>query len=174
MNSRYSLHIILILIVLTVLVISVPVLTELSFGAPGNKPSPANYVPESQLVCLDRDKEIVVDLGRLNIPFTRPPKVWSQGIPDTDSMNPVLDAGHNIVLIGAADADNQKILCDALKVGDICTYSSPQGLLLHRIVDISFDEEGRKFTFKGDNNWTNDPWVTRDSQINSLCIAIVY
>jgi len=63
-----------------------------------------------------------------------------------------------------------------LSVGDIAAYSSDfaDGTIIHRIVHIGNDEQGKYFVLKGDNNPTSDPGRVRFSQIKSVVVAIIY
>jgi hypothetical protein len=138
------------------------------------RPSPSDIVPKSNIVYNSANGKLEVTLTGTDIPFTQPPKVWVPTIPDTNSMDPVLDAEHNNILIAGADEDNQKILVDFLKVGDIAVYQVPEMRAIHRIIKIETDAVGRKFTFKGDNNPQADPFVVRDENIEWLSIGTIY
>lgn len=88
---------------------------------------------------------------------------------DTNSMDPVLDAGaHAIEII--PESENQLIK------GDIISYNSEysEGTIIHRIVDIGEDKEGWYCKVKGDNNAFEDPGKVRFSQIQRVLVAIIY
>lgn len=152
------------------------------FKSTSEQPSPSDIVPEGSLSMAAGDKLLVnIDLAKLNIPFTKPPKAWIPMIPDTNSMDPVFDYGNNNILIAGADPENQKILVDFLKVGDIAVYRIPsdpgQPALaydVHRIVKIGQDKQGRYFRFKGDNNSSTDSYIVRDDNIQWLSIGVIY
>lgn len=135
-------------------------------------PSASDIVPTNNITCVGDKVEI--SLNNLNIPFTKPPKVWIPPIPDTNSMDPSFDFGHNNILIAGVDEDNQRILVDFLKVGDVAVYQNPQLYAIHRIVRIEFDDVGRKFTFRGDNNASDDPYPVRDEHIQWICIGTIF
>jgi hypothetical protein len=136
--------------------------------------SPSDIVPKAHISFNSTTTKLEVNLNGIGIPFTRPPKVWIPTIPDTNSMDPILDTEHNNILIAGADEDNQKILLDFLKVGDIAVYKVPQMHAVHRIIKIETDAVGRRFTFKGDNNPTADPYVVRDENIEWVSIGTIY
>src|SRR3989344_5877204 len=64
---------------------------------------------------------------------------------DTNSMDPLLDEGSNGIEIAPKDEND-------LHVGDIIAYETSIGLIVHRIVGIGDDEEGKYFILKGNNN----------------------
>ena len=137
-------------------------------------PSPSDIVPKKNILFNRVEQVVKISLKNLAIPFTKPPKVWVPDIPGSKSMDPVFDWEHNNILIQGADAENQSIMADFLKVGDIAVYRHPLLYAIHRIVKIEQDDEGRKFTFKGDNNYTNDPYAVRDEHIEWLSIGTIY
>ena len=136
--------------------------------------SPSDIVPKNNIHYNSETSKLEVTLTGIGIPFTSPPRVWIPTIPDTNSMDPVLDAEHNNILIAGADEDNQKILVDFIKVGDIAVYQVPGMRAVHRVIKIETDAVGRKFTFKGDNNPQADPYEIRDENIEWLSIGTIY
>jgi len=88
---------------------------------------------------------------------------------DTNSMDPVLDYGHNAIEIIPKKTTD-------LQVGDIASYKSPyvKGTIIHRIIKISRDEKGWYAIFKGDNNSKPDPYKVRFDQIKRKVVAIIY
>jgi len=91
-------------------------------------------------------------------------------------MDPVMDFGHVYMLVAGADEENQAIMVNFIKVGDIAVYqrlldSKP---IIHRVIDIGADSEGRFFVFRGDNTSMADPVPVRDAQIEWLSVGVVY
>lgn len=124
---------------------------------------------------------LIVDLTQLNIPFSQRPKVWICSVPDTNSMDPGFDYGHNNILVAGADEADHKIMIDFLKVGDIAVYRIPPDLsqpakayMIHRIVEIGKDGEGRFFRFRGDNNSSRDLYKVRDENILWVCAGTIF
>ena len=119
--------------------------------------SPADRVKEDQILV---SKERVV----LNLQNAE----WAT-FTDTNSMDPVLDAGANAIEVVPASEDE-------LQVGDIAVYESEyaDGLIIHRIVYRGEDEKGTYFIFKGDNNPASDPGRIRFSQVRKVVVAIIY
>ena len=136
------------------------------------RPSPSDIVPEGSIKVVDNN--IIVDLARLNIPLENPPKVWIPPIPDTNSMDGAFDYGNNNILIAGADEQDHGRIVNFLKVGDVAVYRTPNSYIIHRIVKISSDSQGRFFKFKGDNNASEDPDKVRDSQIEWLSVGAIY
>jgi small nuclear ribonucleoprotein (snRNP)-like protein len=84
----------------------------------------------------------------------------------TKSMIPVIDSGANGIRIVPTN-DND------IQVGDIVTYESFNNLIVHRVVEIGNDSEGKYFIVKGDNNLISDGKI-RFSQIKYVTVAIIY
>ncbi len=135
-------------------------------------PSPQNITPEESIKYFAG--MVTIDLLKIKIPFTRAPLVWICPVPDTNSMDPVFDAGNHNILIAGADEENMRILCDFIKVGDIAVYEDYKSAI-HRVIQISKDKQGRYFRFRGDNNPIfPDAVKVRDSGIRWLSIGTIY
>jgi len=137
-------------------------------------PSPSDIVPKANIIHWEIKNNVEINLNELNIPFTKPPKVWIPEVPDTNSMDPGFDFGHNNILVAGIDEKNQKVMVDFLKVGDIAVAQSDKFYFIHRIVEIGIDSEGRYFRFKGDNNYAQDPYKVRDTHIKWLAIGTIF
>ena len=92
------------------------------------------------------------------------PDVWLTTVQDTNSMDPTVDAGHTCILINSFKHED-------LSTGDVVVYTES---ILHRIIKIEHDKQGRRYTLKGDNNYKKDPYIVRDEHINWLLIGIIY
>jgi len=135
-----------------------------------NPPSSSDIVSRDALYYMENVDKIVIDLNGL--PFLH--KVWMPSIPDTNSMIPTFDVGHNNILVAGIDKREQKKLVDFLKVGHIAVYQNDYGKVIHRIVKIEHDEIGRKFTFRGDNCVIDDPCIVRDEHIKWISLGTIY
>ena len=147
------------------------------FQSGRDKPSPSDIVPETSIeVKQSRDElQVHIDLMRLNISLVNQPKVWIPPIPDTNSMDPGFDYGHNNILIAGADEADHGRLLNFLKAGDIAVYEIDASRpIIHRIVEIGTDGQGRFFRFQGDNCASKDPYQVRDAQIRWLCIGTIF
>ncbi|MEM4397868.1 MAG: hypothetical protein QW757_04570 [Candidatus Woesearchaeota archaeon] len=84
-------------------------------------------------------------------------------------MDPVIDVGANAIqVIPKTEAD--------IHVGDIISYVSDyaDGIIIHRVIEIGYDEKGWYAIAKGDNNQRNDPGKIRFNQIKRVVVAIIY
>ena len=95
------------------------------------------------------------------------PNVKIFSIADTNSMDGLLDIGHNV--IATDNFDKAK-----LSVGDIVIYQIYTTKIVHRIVEIKEDKNGRIYRCRGDNNIYIDPYYLRDLHIKYLVIGIIY
>ena len=121
------------------------------------KPSPFNWIPE-------RDISVQKDRVILEIRNAQ----WSK-FTNTNSMDPVLDNGANAIqIVPDSEAD--------IHVGDIISYESKytDGYIIHRVIEIGYDNKGWYAIMKGDNNPSPDPGRVRFSQIKRVLVAIIY
>lgn len=89
---------------------------------------------------------------------------------DTNSMDPVFDAGHYALQV-VPETEND------IHIGDIISYEFPgisQGNLIHRVIQVGSDSNGWYAITKGDNNTLPDPGRVRFKQIKRVVAAIVY
>ena len=121
------------------------------------KPSPSNWIDERQII-VEGDKVTI------NIEGAQ----WSK-FTDTNSMDPVIDENANAIQIIPKDESQ-------VHVGDIVSYKSEyaDGTIIHRVIEIGYDENGWYCLMKGDNNKSNDPGKIRFSQIKRITIAVIY
>ena len=95
------------------------------------------------------------------------PNVKIFSIADTNSMDGILDIGHNV--IATDNFDKSKLV-----VGDIVIYQIYTTKIVHRIVSIGEDENGRIYRCRGDNNVSIDPYYLRDLHIKYLVLGVIY
>lgn len=86
---------------------------------------------------------------------------------DTNSMIPTLDIGSNSIEIDPKSEDD-------IFVGDIISFRYGNITIVHRIIEIKNDSEGKYFVTKGDNNIYPDPVNVRFPDIGGVVIAIIY
>ena len=122
------------------------------------QPSPGNWVKREQIEYDAGLKRLCIDLE---------PNIRIFDIADTNSMDGLLDIGHNV--IATDNFDFSKLI-----VGDIVVYQIYTTLIVHRIVEIKEDNAGRVYRCKGDNNATIDPYYIRDVNIRFLVLAVIY
>ena len=121
------------------------------------KNSPSDWVSESQIK-VTRDR-VVVEL---------PDAVWAT-FTDTNSMDPVIDAGANALEIVPTSPGQ-------IHAGDIVSYESKlvDGTIIHRVIETGEDSQGWYAIFKGDNLSQPDPEKVRWEQIKRVVVAIIY
>src|SRR3989338_9123823 len=84
------------------------------------KDSPQDHVSESQII-VEQDK-VAINIEKASwLTFT-----------DTNYMDPVIDMGANAIIIKPETIEN-------IKAGDIISYYSDYGLIIHRVVGTGFD-----------------------------------
>jgi cell division protein FtsB len=121
------------------------------------KDSPFDHVKDKQVKVLKTKVEINVK----NV------KWWT--IQDTNSMDPLIDIGTTALSIEPESEDS-------IHLGDVAFYHSNivNGPIVHRIIDISFDDKGWFSKFKGDNLEYPDPENVRFEQVLGILIGIIY
>ncbi|MEM2138530.1 MAG: signal peptidase I [Candidatus Woesearchaeota archaeon] len=126
-------------------------------GNPDEKPSPYDRITEDK-IRVEKDKIII------NIENAQ----WSK-FTDTNSMDPVIDIGSNAIQVVPKNENE-------IHIGDIISYQSDyaEGIIIHRVVEISYDDKGWFCIAKGDNNPSNDPGKIRFNQIKRVVVAIIY
>lgn len=132
-------------------------LNPLTNEAPKDISSPKDRISESEIVAYN-DKVVINVKNPVIAKFT-----------PTRSMDPVLDADSNAIEIIPNSYEE-------IQIGDIASYHSEitNSVVVHRVVDIGYDSNGAYFTFKGDNNKSNDPERVRFSQIRRIVVGILY
>ena len=90
-------------------------------------------------------------------------------ISDTNSMDPTLDEYANAIEIYPKSTED-------IHIGDIVSYKSKymENNIIHRVIDISEDNEGWYAIMKGDNLNKTDPEKVRFEQIERVVVAVVY
>lgn len=117
--------------------------------------SPDDHISEDQIRVYD--DRVVLDVED---------SVWSS-FTDTNSMDPLLDAGANGIEIKPKFEDD-------IHVGDVISYQSGKGVVIHRVIEIGSDEEGIYYIVKGDNNPIADKEKVRFSAVQGILVAVVY
>lgn len=142
------------------------------------RPSPSDIL--LPIAALISGSKVTFDFTKINIPFTKDPVIQRGSLLDTNSMDRVIDAEGNVILIAAADKRNQKILTDWLADqwrqnkmtgGNIIVYRIPGTFYaIHRIVGVGEDAKGLYFKCKGDNNPSPDPYRIRREHVEHLAV----
>lgn len=117
--------------------------------------SPNDHISEEQIKVYD--DRVVLDVDD---------PVWSS-FTDTNSMDPLLDAGANGIEIKPQSPND-------IHVGDVISYKSGNGVVIHRVIEIGSDEEGIFYVVKGDNNPIPDKEKVRFEDVQGILVAVVY
>ena len=113
-------------------------------------------------------RQIVYDKNTKLLTIKLEPNVKIFRLADTDSMDGLMDIGHNVIATDHFDKDK-------LAVGDIVIYQVYLTKIVHRIVEIGWDTKGTKYyRCRGDNNVNVDKWYLGDKNIKFLVIGIFY
>ncbi len=84
----------------------------------------------------------------------------------TGSMVPILNEYSNGIRIVPYSEDD-------IEIGDIITFERDDYLIVHRVIEIGNDENGKYFITKGDNNSVDDGKI-RFSQIKYITIGVIW
>jgi len=130
--------------------------SEMPFAIASNasKKAPNDLISENQIEVLPN--KIIINVEGASLSRYAP----------TGSMKPVLDEGSNGIRIKPASEDD-------IDVGDIISFRNEGYLIVHRVIDKSFDEQGVYFITKGDNSLLNDGKV-RFKNIEYITIGVIW
>ena len=120
--------------------------------------SPNDWVDYKQIIYDKKTKLLTIKLE---------PNIKIFSIADTDSMDGLIDIGHNVIATDNIDRGK-------LTPGDVVIYRIYTTLIVHRIVGIKEDANGRIYRCRGDNNVDTDPYLLRDIHIKWLVLGVVY
>lgn len=132
-----------------------PERAESSSLGPFEVASPKDRIPESDILVYSN--QVILNVQNAQ---------WSK-FTDTNSMDPVIDAGANALQIVPLSPEE-------IQIGDIISYESEYGIIIHRVKQIDYDEDGWYAVAKGDNNPTDDPSRVRFNQIKRVVVGIIY
>ncbi|MBI2565305.1 signal peptidase I [Candidatus Woesearchaeota archaeon] len=120
-------------------------------------PSPKDRIKEDQIKVYN-DRIVIYAKDPLWAKFT-----------DTNSMDPVFDAGSNALQLKPSSETD-------IEIGDIISYENEysDSIIIHRIINIGYDETGWYAIAKGDNNSAADPGKIRFNQIKKVLFGIIY
>ena len=151
--------IIIVLLILIFLSITVISLTDkqipFNFFSAQELSSPSDWIKEEQIKVF-KDK-VILDI---------PGATWAK-FTDTNSMDPFIDEDANAIEIAPANADE-------IQIGDVISYQTSYGILIHRVIKKGEDEQGFYYYVKGDNNSIRDPFKVRFEDVQGVVVAVVY
>ncbi len=95
--------------------------------------------------------------------------VWITDVADTNSMDGLFDKGDRVVVTASFDKEK-------LTVGDVIIFQPDGygGTIIHRIVKIGRDRNGKWYKTKGDNCIMGDPYKLRSKHIKYLLAVVIY
>lgn len=133
-----------------------------------NLEQPAGLVSKERLSPADHIKESQIHVYKDMIIIDIKDAVWAR-YTDTNSMDPLFDKGANGIEIRPSNPET-------IHIGDIIAYKASwtPGIVIHRVIDLGYDEEGIYYITKGDNNQVADPNPVRFSQVEYILIGIIY
>ena len=139
--------------------------------------SPQEWLPFTafNITQVDSKANIAVDLSKLKVALRLPPNIIMSEVDDSNSMDPTIDKGGVQFYIAGVNTDDHRLLVNALTVGDIAVYERTNGEhIIHRIIAIRQDKEGKYYRFKGDNNSVADSDRVRVEHIKLVHIGSIY
>ena len=117
--------------------------------------SPSDWVKEEQIKVF-KDKVILEIPGATWARFT-----------DTNSMDPFIDETSNAIELKPQNPAE-------INVGDVISYQTSYGVLIHRVIEKGEDEQGYYYLVKGDNNTVRDPFKVRFDDVKGVVVAVIY
>ncbi len=117
--------------------------------------SPGDWVLEEDILVYSN--RVVLDIDGAS---------WAS-FTNTNSMDPFLDETANAIEILPEDPLD-------IQVGDVISYESEFGVIIHRVVEVGEDFDGVYYIVKGDNNAVKDPVKVRFDDVVGVLVAIVY
>ncbi len=133
-------------------------LKERPYGfSSSEKYSPKDRIKSNQIIVYD--SMVVLNISNIE---------WSE-YEDTNSMDPLLDKHSNGLEVKPEKEED-------ITVGDVIVYKPKwaSGFVIHRVVSINEDEQGRYYIVKGDNSDTVDPEKVRFDQVAGILVGIIY
>ena len=130
-------------------------------GATGEIPSP--YI--------DLLQDGVKFIPAMNVVTIEPVKspVWLTTVQDTNSMEPLIDAGHTVILSGDPE------LLDKVAVGNVIVWVKPNGnSRIHSIIEIKEDKDGWFCQTQGLNCAHPDPERIRRADIKWVALGVIW
>tara|TARA_Y100000310_G_C20437317_1_gene694353 strand:+ start:196 stop:681 length:486 start_codon:yes stop_codon:yes gene_type:complete len=144
-----------ILIILLLGMFSLAELVPVSLFNSKELASPSDWIKEQQIKVYPT--QVVIDVNN---------PVWAS-FTNTNSMDPFIDETSNAIEI----KPNSPL---DIKVGDVISYQTKQGVIIHRVVKVDRDEKGIYYLVKGDNNIITDPFKIRFNEVVGVVVAVIY
>jgi hypothetical protein len=120
----------------------------------------SQYSPKNRI----GDDSISVHNDRVVISVNNP---YTSTFSNTNSMLPLLSETSRAIQVSPDSHDD-------LFVGDVISYALNGRVVIHRIVELGYDDAGWYAITKGDNNVLSDPQKVRFSQVRRVLVAVIY
>lgn len=156
MRGRLTKGTVIFLSVLILISIGVFSLAEKNNIVPSpEKISPSDWIKQDQIKVYSN--KIVIDLENAT---------WAS-FTNTNSMDPFIDENTHAIEV-LPESPN------LIEVGDVISYRTDYGTIIHRVVEKGQDLEGVYYIVKGDNNPLQDSIKVRYSDIKGVVVAVIY
>jgi|APSaa5957512576_1039674.scaffolds.fasta_scaffold07342_5 hypothetical protein len=119
-----------------------------------SKSAPADHVIEEDILVFE--DRVILKVANVTL----------SNYADSGSMRPFFDKGANGIRVVPANESE-------VDVGDIVSYRFGGMLIVHRVIEKGFDDEGFYYVVKGDNNLIRDGKI-RFIDIEYITIGIIY
>ena len=86
---------------------------------------------------------------------------------DTNSMDPFIDENAHAIEIMPKSPDK-------INIGDVISYKTSYGVIIHRVIEKGQDKKGMYYLVKGDNNQLRDPLKVRFEDVQGVVVAVIY
>jgi len=149
------------------LIIPLLLILFLAFLSLGEKHIPVSFFSSQEIQSPSdwiNEKQIKVYQNKVILDLKNPS--WAS-FTDTNSMDPFLDENSNAIEIKPSSPEQ-------INPGDIISYKTKYGIVVHRVIEKGEDEKGIYYLVKGDNNQFRDPFKVRFSDIKGVIVAIIY
>jgi hypothetical protein len=149
------------------IIIPLAIIILLSFFSFGEKHIPASFFGSSEISSPGdwiKESQIKVYSNQVIINLNNPS--WAS-FTNTNSMDPFLDETANAIKIKPSSPSD-------IESGDIISFQTKFGIIIHRVIEKGEDEQGTYFLVKGDNNTFMDPFKVRFKDITGVLVAIIY
>lgn len=150
-----------VLLILIIVALSLGVLSFTDAQIPGSLfggkelSSPGDWITEEQIKVYPQ--RIILDVEGAS---------WAS-FTNTNSMDPYFDETAHAIEVKPADPEQ-------INVGDIISYKTVYGILVHRVIEVGEDKDGIYYFVKGDNNRLTDPFKVRFEDVQGVVVAIIY
>ncbi len=135
--------------------VSYDILMQIGIAGAVERQSPANRITTDAIKVTDH--QVILNLQDVR---------WAE-FTNTDSMDPLFDqSNHALEMIPLFPSEIQE--------GDIISYITENGIIIHRVIKIGIDSEGWFAVTKGDNILFKDKEKVRFSQVVGVVVAILY